>query len=519
MSDFILEYDMLESIAAYSKSLGKRAGEYEESLEKKIISGIASITGPSTGYLQSASDSIRDKVNALKQKSDAFYHYAEQITNLLETAERIDQEVADAITAQREYFLDHHKSLRLDDWKAKLLGLLVDLKNSIPLLGTIADLLEGLNTVIESLEDSIRHWYECEGGKYVIGEIAAVAEACLAVAIFAATFPISTFTGFCLAVGFGIAALNSCVNVKTSYKAAEAAMDGNPALAEIYGKQDTLSDVLRQKNYGNGTMNDLSNFTAGALDVTEAVCITVGMAGQIVNLFKKSYNLLKYRKSLNYSGLQNNLESGSVKLENVIKEEYKNTKNIGLADDTGAVGELEKSVDLIKDSGKKSFRELMDSEDLIRYEKYWDKTADFLAKEKIDLFRQQIINKIVTKTTGGKIESKVATVVIDTDTGKIYKGLSGIKGNPTRGDVNDFLAKHLENSKKILEEAGFKKGSLTNYPLDNCGEFNAINSALNDGANIKSLKALSVDIAKGTFKEACDNCKFLYGDLIKFINK
>ena len=294
---------------------------------------------------------VRDKVNALKQKSDAFYHYAEQITNLLETAERIDQEVADAITAQREYFLDHHKSLRLDDWKAKLLGLLVDLKNSIPHLGTIADLLEGLNTVIESLGDSIRHWYECEGGKYVIGEIAAVAEACLAVAIFAATFPISTFTGFCLAVGFGIAALNSCVNVKTSYKAAEAAMDGNPALAEIYGKQDTLSDVLRQKNYGNGTMNDLSNFTAGALDVTEAVCITVGMAGQIVNLFKKSYNLLKYRKSLNYSSLQNNLESGSVKLENVIKEEYKNTKNIGLADDTGAVGELEKSADLIKGSG------------------------------------------------------------------------------------------------------------------------------------------------------------------------
>ena len=49
----------------------------------------------------------------------------------------------------------------------------------------------------------------------------------------------------------------------------------------------------------------------------------------------------KYRKSLNYSGLQNNLESGSVKLENVIKEAYKSTKNIGLAD---------KSADLITGS-------------------------------------------------------------------------------------------------------------------------------------------------------------------------
>ncbi|MGN6714061.1 hypothetical protein [Anaerocolumna jejuensis] len=344
MSDFILEYDVLESIAVYSKFLGKRAEEYEENLENKIISGIANVTGSSTGYLKSASDSVKDKINTLKQKSDAFYHYAEQITNLLETAERIDQEVADAITAQREYFLDHHKSLRLDDWKAKLLGLLVDLKNSIPLLGTIADLLEGLNTVIESLEDSIRHWYECEGGKYVIKEIEAVAGACLAIAIFAATFPVSTFAGFCLAVGTGIAALNSCVNVKTSYQAANAAMDGNPAWAEIYGNRDTLSDVLRQKNYGNGIMNDLSNFTAGALDVTEAVCITVGMAGQIVNLFKESYNMLRYSRSMNYSGLQSNFESGSVELENVIKMEYRNADSIGLLDDAGAAGKLKEGL-------------------------------------------------------------------------------------------------------------------------------------------------------------------------------
>ena len=51
MPDFILEYDILESIAKDSKSLGKRAEEYAESLDSKIISGIENITGPSTGYL------------------------------------------------------------------------------------------------------------------------------------------------------------------------------------------------------------------------------------------------------------------------------------------------------------------------------------------------------------------------------------------------------------------------------------------------------------------------------------
>ena len=135
MSDFILEYDLLETIAKHSKSLGKQAGEYGTSLEEKIARAIGNVTGPSSFYLTSASDSVREKVNTLKLKSDTFYHFAEQITNLLEVAARIDQEVADAIAKQKEYFLDHHESLRIADLKSKLLDLFVDLKNSLPLLG------------------------------------------------------------------------------------------------------------------------------------------------------------------------------------------------------------------------------------------------------------------------------------------------------------------------------------------------------------------------------------------------
>ena len=164
---YTLEYDILESIATHSNSLGKRSAEYGESLENKIISGISSVTGSSSRYLESASDSVRDKINALNLKSKAFYHFSEQITDLLELAQQIDQEVADVIAAHREYVLDHHKSLWIEDWKAKLLGLVVNIKNSIPLLGTIAVLLGRTDTIPESLEDSIKHWYERGGGKQI----------------------------------------------------------------------------------------------------------------------------------------------------------------------------------------------------------------------------------------------------------------------------------------------------------------------------------------------------------------
>jgi hypothetical protein len=163
MSDFILEYDILESIAKHSNSLGKRAEEYKESLENRMLSGIGNITGPSSRYLLNASDSISDKINDLKQKSETFYNFAKQISNLLEVAEQIDQEVADAISAQREYLLEHHESLRIQNFKVRLLELLVEVENLIPLLSIIAASLRELEVKQESLEDVIKNWYKKQG--------------------------------------------------------------------------------------------------------------------------------------------------------------------------------------------------------------------------------------------------------------------------------------------------------------------------------------------------------------------
>jgi hypothetical protein len=163
MSDFILEYDILESIAKYSNVLGKRAEEYKESLENRMLSGIGNITGPSSRYLSDASDSVSDKINELKQKSETFYNFEKQILNLLEIAEQIDQEVADAITAQREFLLEHHESLRLQNFKVILLDLLVEVENFIPLLSTIAASLRELEVKQESLADVIKNWYKKPG--------------------------------------------------------------------------------------------------------------------------------------------------------------------------------------------------------------------------------------------------------------------------------------------------------------------------------------------------------------------
>jgi hypothetical protein len=306
---------------------------------------------------------VRDKINALKQKSDAFYSFAEQVLNLLEVAEQMDQEVADAIAAQRKYFLEHHESLRIDDWKAKLLDIFVDIKNSIPLLDLLADLLDGLNTIFESIGDSIKHWYECEGGKYIVKAIGSVVLAAAAVALFVIAIPASGFFAVCGAIGAGIGAINAVTNVATSFRAVDAATDGNPAWAVIYGKQDKLSDVLRQTNYGSGVLNDLSGFGAGALDTTETFCDMVGfaeMGAGVAKLFKeKGYKLLKNKGALNFSDLKNSAKNGILDLKNNIKQGYANLKN-------GITGNVP----------AKSLLGDMSADDLAKYNKYWDDVAE-----------------------------------------------------------------------------------------------------------------------------------------------
>ncbi len=167
MSDFILDYDILELIVEYSKALGKRSEEYGESLDKKIIAAIENVTGGSSGNLINASNSVSEKIKVLKQKSEDFHQFAVKISSLLEVAQQTDQEVADAIAIQRDNFLGHHKPLRIENWKEKLLDLLVDFEISSSLLTVISEVLDMLPDVFKSLKGTIGDWYKSVEGRAI----------------------------------------------------------------------------------------------------------------------------------------------------------------------------------------------------------------------------------------------------------------------------------------------------------------------------------------------------------------
>lgn len=164
----------------------------------------------------------------------------------------------------------------------------------------------------------------------------------------------SGFVAVCGAIGAGIAAANAITNAVTSFKAANAACNGDPTWARRYSKQDTLSQVIRETNFNNKYLNDLSYKGAKLIDNTEQICAFVGLAQlglSLKNVFSRNLKISfkpgNFKASIkeSYSSLKIKSKRGFTNLKASIKNEFKNIrgsiKNIfGKADNLDDISAL-----------------------------------------------------------------------------------------------------------------------------------------------------------------------------------
>lgn len=191
MSALVIDYKELATISSHANDLAKKAEAYADSLTRKITNKFDSVAGGVNGTLSSAKYYVNAKINELQAKKTAYENFAKGVTSLITNAKRIDKEVANAISNNKDKFLKSNPHLKIDDWKANLINWLVDLKNSCPLFELIGDGLAYIGTAITSALDNIKYWYKCEGGKEILAFVAAIGGAIIAVALFVATLPIS----------------------------------------------------------------------------------------------------------------------------------------------------------------------------------------------------------------------------------------------------------------------------------------------------------------------------------------
>lgn len=118
----------------------------------------------------------------------------------------------------------------------------------IPAIKAILDSFEGLGKLCEEL----RYWFKCNGGKQIVDMVLTGTMALLAIVALAVSVSAMLLAGSLLAT----------LAAATSALAYDAAADGKYGLSENYSKQDKLSDVLRDKNFHDKRLNNLSNLAA-----------------------------------------------------------------------------------------------------------------------------------------------------------------------------------------------------------------------------------------------------------------
>lgn len=162
MTTLFLDYDELTRASSYASRLADKADEYADSLTKKVLNKVDSVTGGANDILSSAKYYVNAKVTELREKKDTYQNLSQNIVNLVSTARQVDKEVARALVQNKELFLEDHCEIKVSDWKATIINWLVDLKNSCPVFELICDALNYVDAEISSVRDQIRYWYRCE---------------------------------------------------------------------------------------------------------------------------------------------------------------------------------------------------------------------------------------------------------------------------------------------------------------------------------------------------------------------
>lgn len=285
MATIKIDYGALSQVSRNASALARAADSYANDLNRKVLNKLDKVPCNSTD-LANARYYVKKKISALEHKQVQYEGLAKQVTEFSEKARRIDGEVEKMLERKQENFLKKNEHLRIDEWKAKLLNFLVDVKNKFPVLEMIGNCLQIMQTELSNLWDNIQYWYHCEGGREVVQIVTAIAGAILAVVIFVASFPVSGFFGVCAVIGAVIGLVNAGANIASSIMSLVAARNGDPAWARIYGNMNKFSDVLRSTNFNNRFLNKLSNGLAFALDTTELFCDIVGFVDAGLKLRK-----------------------------------------------------------------------------------------------------------------------------------------------------------------------------------------------------------------------------------------
>ncbi len=289
MSELVLKYSDLSSMAKYARKTASDCDSYVDELNRKLTNKWGSVPpspmSDGNGRINTASYYVKQKIIKLNTKSIAFRTFASKAETFQENAKSADIRVAKTVNGSRESFLKAHENLRPHGFLAAIMN--------VPGLGWLADGISKIKEIWTDLKGNIRYWYECCGGKKILDTALAITGFVLAaVGAIVAVITIGPFTSVFAAVAAiagVVAAVIGVVNAGFNlYNQLRANGEEDPAWAQYYGNIDSFSDTLRQTTFQSGFWNRFSSGFADAWDITDTVCSVISIADSIHGIYKRS---------------------------------------------------------------------------------------------------------------------------------------------------------------------------------------------------------------------------------------
>lgn len=294
MAELTLIYSQLEDVSKYAEKVSSDCDDYKVELSNKLTNEWASVPrsplSAGNSRIQNASYYVKQKNRKLEEKRKAYKTFANSVDDLIEVAKTADKAVAKSVNGSREAFLKEHKNLEGDGWAAFFANLVVN----VPVIGWIADKIDGAIQTAKDIVTNIRYWYEVCGGKEIIETALAIAGVVLAViSLFAALSGVLAITAFGWAAFVAVAKLVAAVIVTVNagfnlHYQLKSNSQSDPAWAAYYRGFDTASDHLRKTTFKADWWNKWSGAIATGIEIAEIACSVVVIFDGIGEVFTRS---------------------------------------------------------------------------------------------------------------------------------------------------------------------------------------------------------------------------------------
>lgn len=303
MSTVSISYGSLKDASDEAKSVAKKIDKYADSLYDNVYKKLNKYDGSWSSNLTTAKTKTDNKISELRAEQGRYETYATNLIDLCDECKSVDKSVKSKVSSLTASFKEAH-GIRNSMVENGISYFFTSFVNETAVGRWLSGVKDDFETGRKYLKDTIKEWYNYEGGKeFIKGILVGVLEVVIGVltiviAIVGAVG--SVMTGGALlvliagVVGGIIAVANGIANICNESKAYSETLNGDPALGRRRSEINTCQDYLRSSFIydDQGEKYEYNKYYHGAalgIDIVNVACTVITVASSVGNLMKNGY--------------------------------------------------------------------------------------------------------------------------------------------------------------------------------------------------------------------------------------